>query len=188
MTVHVFLLNSMQEKLCSMLRDVLKNKPSVDVVKLQRSGGVVSRNAKFRQKSRSHRIRVNIIFYVTKFQKDRIRVNSIFMQPSFRNMLPLCYFLFLMRRLTCADISNRNIFMALQMIWARILISQISVIYLSFELVAGHRPHVQLCQLVQSLLQILQDWCRWILTGICSRRFSLFHSPRILIKLFLGNS
>ncbi|XP_034210528.1 protein CLP1 homolog isoform X2 [Prunus dulcis] len=46
-----------QEKLCSMLRDVLKNKPGVDVVKLQRSGGVVSRNAKFRQKSRSHRIR-----------------------------------------------------------------------------------------------------------------------------------
>ncbi|BFG26734.1 hypothetical protein CerSpe_130080 [Prunus speciosa] len=62
-----------QEKLCSMLRDVLKNKPGVDVVKLQRSGGVVSRNAKFRQKSRSHRIRVNIIFYVTKLQKDRIR-------------------------------------------------------------------------------------------------------------------
>ena len=43
-----------------MLRDVLKNKPNVDVVKLQRSGGVVSRNAKFRQKSRSYRIRVNI--------------------------------------------------------------------------------------------------------------------------------
>ncbi|KAM5581469.1 protein CLP1 [Rosa sericea] len=46
-----------QEKLCSMLRDVLKNKPNVDVVKLQKSGGVVSRNVKFRQKSRSHRIR-----------------------------------------------------------------------------------------------------------------------------------
>ncbi|XP_010087811.2 protein CLP1 homolog [Morus notabilis] len=46
-----------QEKLCSMLRDVLKNKPIVDVVKLQRSGGVVSRNAKFRQKARSYRIR-----------------------------------------------------------------------------------------------------------------------------------
>ncbi|KAM1357983.1 hypothetical protein COP2_046351 [Malus domestica] len=40
-----------------MIRNVLKNKPGVDVVKLQKSGGVVSRNAKFRQKSRSHRIR-----------------------------------------------------------------------------------------------------------------------------------
>ncbi|KAF4376645.1 hypothetical protein F8388_025516 [Cannabis sativa] len=46
-----------QEKLCSMLRDVLKNKPDVDVVKLQRSGGVVSRNVKYRQKARSLRIR-----------------------------------------------------------------------------------------------------------------------------------
>ncbi|GMN42370.1 hypothetical protein TIFTF001_011580 [Ficus carica] len=46
-----------QEKLCSMLRDVLRKKPNVDVVKLQRSGGVVSRNAKFRQKARSSRIR-----------------------------------------------------------------------------------------------------------------------------------
>lgn len=43
-----------------MLRDVLKNKTIVDVVKLQRSGGVVSRNAKFRQKARSYRIRVSI--------------------------------------------------------------------------------------------------------------------------------
>ena len=47
----------MQEKLCSMLRDVLKNKPNVDVVKLQKSGGVVSRNEKFRQRSGSRRIR-----------------------------------------------------------------------------------------------------------------------------------
>lgn len=47
-----------QEKLWSMLRDVLKNKPNkVDVVKLQKSGGVVSRNAKVRQKARSYRIR-----------------------------------------------------------------------------------------------------------------------------------
>ncbi|KAI8007040.1 hypothetical protein LOK49_LG07G02875 [Camellia lanceoleosa] len=29
-----------QEKLCSMLKDVLKSKPDVDVVKLQKSGGV----------------------------------------------------------------------------------------------------------------------------------------------------
>ena len=49
----------MQEKLCSMLRDVLRNKPNVDVVKLQKSGGVVSRNAKFRQKARSYRIRAS---------------------------------------------------------------------------------------------------------------------------------
>ncbi|XAR71225.1 hypothetical protein NMG60_11028392 [Bertholletia excelsa] len=46
-----------QEKLCSMLKDVLKRKPNVDVVKLQKSGGVVSRNAKVRQKARSYRIR-----------------------------------------------------------------------------------------------------------------------------------
>ncbi|KAL8097807.1 protein CLP1 homolog [Apium graveolens] len=46
-----------QEKLCSMLKDVLKSKPNVDVVKLQKSGGVVSRNAKVRQKARGHKIR-----------------------------------------------------------------------------------------------------------------------------------
>uniref|UniRef100_A0A2C9UZR7 Uncharacterized protein n=1 Tax=Manihot esculenta TaxID=3983 RepID=A0A2C9UZR7_MANES len=47
----------MQEKLFSMLRDVLRNKPNVDVVKLQKSGGVVSRSSKARQKARSYRIR-----------------------------------------------------------------------------------------------------------------------------------
>ncbi|KAF9592647.1 hypothetical protein IFM89_016304 [Coptis chinensis] len=52
-----------QEKLCSMLKDVLKNKPNVDVVKLQKSGGVVSRNAKARQKARSYRIRVKSNFF-----------------------------------------------------------------------------------------------------------------------------
>lgn len=41
-----------------MLRDVLKSKANVDVVKLQKSGGVVSRNAKVRQKARGSRIRV----------------------------------------------------------------------------------------------------------------------------------
>ncbi|KAK9272027.1 hypothetical protein L1049_002396 [Liquidambar formosana] len=46
-----------QEKLCSMLRNVLKNRPSVDVVKLEKSGGVVLRNAKVRQKARSYRIK-----------------------------------------------------------------------------------------------------------------------------------
>ncbi|GKU97072.1 hypothetical protein SLEP1_g10256 [Rubroshorea leprosula] len=46
-----------QEKLFSMLKSVAKSKPNVDVVKLQKSGGVVSRNAKVRQKARSYRIR-----------------------------------------------------------------------------------------------------------------------------------
>ncbi|KAL4195227.1 hypothetical protein AMTRI_Chr05g72260 [Amborella trichopoda] len=46
-----------QEKLCSMLKDVLKTKPNVDIVKLHKSGGVVPRNPKFRQKARSYRIR-----------------------------------------------------------------------------------------------------------------------------------
>lgn len=46
-----------QEKLYSMLKDVTKSKPNVDIVKLHKSGGVVSRNPKFRQKSRSSRIR-----------------------------------------------------------------------------------------------------------------------------------
>lgn len=57
----------MQEKLFSMLRDVLRNKPNVDVVKLQKSGGVVSRSSKVRQKARSYRIRVNAtaIFFDT---------------------------------------------------------------------------------------------------------------------------
>lgn len=46
-----------QEKLCSMLKDVLKSKPKVDVVKLQKSGGVVSRPPKYRQKTRGYKIR-----------------------------------------------------------------------------------------------------------------------------------
>ncbi|XP_078177523.1 CLP-similar protein 3 isoform X2 [Carex rostrata] len=46
-----------KEKLCSMLKDVLKSKPNVDVVKLHKSGGVVQRNPAIRQKSRSFRIR-----------------------------------------------------------------------------------------------------------------------------------
>ncbi|GAA0183858.1 mRNA polyadenylation factor [Lithospermum erythrorhizon] len=46
-----------QEKLCSMLRGVVKSKGNVDVVKLQKSGGVVSRNVKVRQKARGFRIR-----------------------------------------------------------------------------------------------------------------------------------
>ena len=42
-----------------MLKAVLKNKPNVDVVKLHKSGGVVTRNVKVRQKSRSSAIRVS---------------------------------------------------------------------------------------------------------------------------------
>ncbi|KAK3004313.1 hypothetical protein RJ639_018864 [Escallonia herrerae] len=46
-----------EEKLCSMLKDVLKSKPGVDVVKLQKSGGVVSRSGKVRNIARKSRIR-----------------------------------------------------------------------------------------------------------------------------------
>ncbi|XP_020082571.1 protein CLP1 homolog [Ananas comosus] len=46
-----------QEKLCSMLKEVLKSKPNVDIVKLHKSEGVVLRNQKVRQKARSFRIR-----------------------------------------------------------------------------------------------------------------------------------
>ncbi|XP_020588205.1 protein CLP1 homolog [Phalaenopsis equestris] len=46
-----------QEKLYSLLKDVAKNNPNMDIVKLHKSGGVVSRNPKFRQKSRGFRIR-----------------------------------------------------------------------------------------------------------------------------------
>ncbi|XP_074558927.1 protein CLP1 homolog [Curcuma longa] len=46
-----------QEKLCSMLKEVLKTKPKVDVVKLHKSGGIVLRNQKVRQKTRSLKIR-----------------------------------------------------------------------------------------------------------------------------------
>lgn len=48
-----------QEKLCSMLKEVLKSKPNVDIVKLHKSEGVVLRNQKVRQKARSFRIRVS---------------------------------------------------------------------------------------------------------------------------------
>ncbi|KAG6741703.1 hypothetical protein POTOM_054981 [Populus tomentosa] len=57
-SIQAFHLIIIQEKLFSMLRDVLKSKPNVDVLKLQKSGGVVSRSSKFRQKSRSYRIRL----------------------------------------------------------------------------------------------------------------------------------
>lgn len=46
-----------QEKLCSMLKEVLKGKHTVDVVKLHKSGGVVPRNMHVRRKARDVRIR-----------------------------------------------------------------------------------------------------------------------------------
>lgn len=76
-----------------MLRDVLKNKPNkVDVVKLQKSGGVVSRNAKVRQKARSYRIRVRtyslviyVFLYVCKFCCSCYYDNSVFSFLSVRS-------------------------------------------------------------------------------------------------------
>ncbi|KAL1211630.1 CLP1-like protein [Cardamine amara subsp. amara] len=45
-----------QEKLFSMLKDVLRSKSNVDVVKLHKSGGVVARDREVREKSRDSRI------------------------------------------------------------------------------------------------------------------------------------
>ncbi|ESQ49618.1 hypothetical protein EUTSA_v10020725mg [Eutrema salsugineum] len=45
-----------QEKLFSMLKDVLRSKSNVDVVKLHKSGGVVARDSNYRKGSRSSRI------------------------------------------------------------------------------------------------------------------------------------
>lgn len=47
--------------------------------------------------------------------------------------------------------------MAFQMIFLHILILQILVICLFIELVVGHRPHDQPCQLERNLLQIQQE-------------------------------
>lgn len=46
-----------QEKLYSMLRDKFKAKPGVDIVKLHKSGGVVARSSKFRQRIRNLKTR-----------------------------------------------------------------------------------------------------------------------------------
>ena len=45
-----------QEKLYSKLKHVLRSKTNVDVVKLHKSGGVVSKNSEFRKLARSCRI------------------------------------------------------------------------------------------------------------------------------------
>ena len=47
-----------QENICSMLKDVLKGKENVDVVKLHKSREVVPRNYKYQQHMRIYRIRV----------------------------------------------------------------------------------------------------------------------------------
>lgn len=52
-----------QEKLFSMLKDVLRSKSNVDVVKLHKSGGVVARSSPVRKVSRAFRIQVNIYFH-----------------------------------------------------------------------------------------------------------------------------
>jgi hypothetical protein len=46
-----------------MLKDAVQSKPNIDVVKLHKSEGVVLRNSKYRQKTRSFRIKVNFIFF-----------------------------------------------------------------------------------------------------------------------------
>ncbi|KAH7278906.1 hypothetical protein KP509_38G063700 [Ceratopteris richardii] len=46
-----------QEKLYSMLRDKFKSNPGMDIVKLHKSGGVVARSSKFRQRMRNVKTR-----------------------------------------------------------------------------------------------------------------------------------
>ncbi|GJN19343.1 hypothetical protein PR202_gb06610 [Eleusine coracana subsp. coracana] len=46
-----------EEKLWKMLKDAVQSKPNIDVVKLHKSEGVVLRNSKYRQKTRSFRIK-----------------------------------------------------------------------------------------------------------------------------------
>ena len=43
-----------------MLRDKFKAKPNVDIVKLHKSGGVVARSSKFRQRMRNVKTRVSL--------------------------------------------------------------------------------------------------------------------------------
>jgi hypothetical protein len=67
-----------QEKLYSMLQDVLKDRPGVDIVKLHKSGGVVNRNAKYRQRSRIHKTRVRPpAFSLAFYTKLRLFVSQV---------------------------------------------------------------------------------------------------------------
>ena len=82
----------------------------------------------------------------------------------------------------------RSTFMAPQMTFHPILTLLISTTCLSTGSVVDQQLRVQLCQLVQSLLQTLPDWYLLTLIGTCSIWFLLFHMPKNLIKLFQGTS
>ncbi|RLN07464.1 hypothetical protein C2845_PM11G01370 [Panicum miliaceum] len=55
--IETYKANVVLEKLWKMLKDAVQSKPNIDVVKLQKSEGVVLRNSKYRQKTRSFRIK-----------------------------------------------------------------------------------------------------------------------------------
>jgi polyribonucleotide 5'-hydroxyl-kinase len=59
----------LQEKLWKMLKDAVQSKSNIDVVKLHKSEGVVLRNTKYRQKTRSFRIRVS---YFSGVESDQL--------------------------------------------------------------------------------------------------------------------
>ncbi|TVU33077.1 hypothetical protein EJB05_24862 [Eragrostis curvula] len=60
--IETFKANVVLEKLWKMLKDAVQSKPNIDVVKLHKSEGVVLRNSKYRQKTRSFRIKARFIF------------------------------------------------------------------------------------------------------------------------------
>lgn len=58
----------LQDKLFSMLKkDALRHNPNVDIVKLHKSGGVVSRSTKYRKKIQSIRVSPSFLFLFSKF-------------------------------------------------------------------------------------------------------------------------
>ena len=54
----------LQEKLWKMLKDAVRSKSNINVIKLHKSEGVVPRNSKYRQKTRSFRIKVSCSIYL----------------------------------------------------------------------------------------------------------------------------
>lgn len=52
-----------------MLKDVLKDRPGVDIVKLHKSGGVVNRNSKYRSRTRVLKTKVHLFFPITSSDK-----------------------------------------------------------------------------------------------------------------------
>ena len=63
-----------------MLRDKFKAKPNVDIVKLHKSGGVVARSSKFRQRMRNVKTRVSLaclIFFERFFKQPAFFQNLI---------------------------------------------------------------------------------------------------------------